>query len=73
MKEVRKSFPEKGIPATELFSEMQDIKSKDASWKEGRIFGYVFHPGEETAAVAAKAHQLFGSENALNSSLFKSI
>lgn len=73
MKEVRKSFPEKGIPATELITEMQQIKSKDASWKEGRIFGYVFHPGEETAAVAGKAHQLFGSENALNSSLFKSI
>lgn len=73
MKEVRKSFPEKGIPASELISEMQEIKSKDASWEEGRIFGYVFHPGEETAAVAGKAHQLFGSENALNSSLFKSI
>ncbi len=73
MKEARKSFPEKGIPATELITEMQEIKSKDASWKEGRIFGYVFHPGEETAAVAGKAYQLFGSENALNSSLFKSI
>ena len=73
MKEVRKSFPDKGIPAKELISEMQEIKSKDASWEEGRIFGYVFYPGEETAAVAEKAYLLFGSENALNSSLFKSI
>lgn len=73
MKAVRKSLPEKGISAPELINEMQGIKSKDASWEEGRIFGYVFHPGKETAGVAGQAYQLFGSENALNSSLFKSL
>lgn len=73
MKEVRKSIPEAGIPSPDLIAEMQDIKSSDASWQEGRMFGYVFHPGEETAGVAARAHQLFGSENALNQSLFKSL
>lgn len=73
MKEVRKSFPGSGIPAKELIAELQEIKFMDASWEDGRMFGYVFHPGEETAGVAARAYQLFGSENALNSSLFKSI
>ena len=52
---------------------MQEIKSADASWEEGRIFGYVYHPGEETARVAEEAYRMFGTENALNSSLFKSL
>ena len=73
MKAIRKSLPEIGISAPELLTKMQEIKSKDASWEEGRIFGYVFHPGEETASVAGEAYRLFGSENVLNSSLFKSL
>jgi len=73
MKAAIRSLPVKGISAPELIAEMQEIKSRDASWEEGRIFGYVFHPGEETARVAGEAYRLFGSKNALNSSLFKSL
>jgi hypothetical protein len=52
MKSAIRSLPEKGISSPELIIEMQGIKSKDASWEEGRIFGYVFHPGEKGVATA---------------------
>lgn len=73
MKTIRKSFPEKGLEASVLLPEMQMIKSKDAVWRNGRMFGYIYYPEDETARVAEEAFRLFSSENALNPSLFTSL
>ena len=73
MKTSRKSIPESGVQASQLIPEMQKIKSADASWEEGRMFGYVYYPGEESARIAEEAYRMFGTENALNPSLFTSL
>lgn len=73
MKPCSKPFPETGTEASLLMAEMQRIKRSDASWREGKIFGYVYHPGEEAAGVAEEAYRMFWSENALNPSLFSSL
>jgi sphinganine-1-phosphate aldolase len=73
MKKILKLFPEKGQDGDSLLNEMRLIKESDSSWRNGKIFGYVFHPGDEDARVVEEAHHLFCCENALNSSLFGSL
>jgi glutamate/tyrosine decarboxylase-like PLP-dependent enzyme len=73
MKTIRKSFPEKGTEASALLPEMRTIKTKDVDWKNGRMFGYIYYPGDEAAHVVEEAYQMFCSENALNPSLFVSL
>jgi hypothetical protein len=70
MKKNIKSFPEKGQDSSSLLTEMMSAKESDLSWKNGKMFGYVFYPGDEEAAILEKVHHLFCSDNALNSSLF---
>lgn len=54
-------------------SEMTEIKSRDAVWRNGRLFGYIYHPGVKESRVIEKAYQMFFYENALNPSLFNSL
>ena len=73
MKTTRKLLPEKGLEAADLIAEMQEIKSGDAIWRNGKMFGYIYYPGDEEAIVIEKAFQMFCTENALNPSLFGSL
>jgi sphinganine-1-phosphate aldolase len=73
MKTIRKSLPEKGLAASDLISEMKTAKSADASWRNGKMFGYIYHPGDEEARVLEETYAMFCCENALNPSLFSSL
>jgi sphinganine-1-phosphate aldolase len=73
MKATEKLFPETGQDATSLLSEMKAVKEKDASWKNGKMLGYIYYPGEETAKVLQEVYQIFSCDNALNPSLFTSL
>ena len=73
MKTIRKSFPETGLEASALHKEMQMTKSKDAAWREGKVFGYIYYKDDEAAKVAEEAYRLFCCENSLNPSLFVSL
>jgi glutamate/tyrosine decarboxylase-like PLP-dependent enzyme len=73
MKNIRMSFPEKGTGASVLLSEMKAIKTKDVAWRDGRMFGYIFYPGDDAARAVEEAYRMFCCENALNPSLFVSL
>jgi sphinganine-1-phosphate aldolase len=73
MKTLIKSFPGKGQSASSLISEMKIIKDNDASWRNGKVFGYIYYPGDEEARVLDEAYRMFSYENALNPSLFMSL
>jgi glutamate/tyrosine decarboxylase-like PLP-dependent enzyme len=73
MKKIVKLFPEKGQDSASLLAEMKSVKESDSSWQDGKMFGYVFYPGDEEATVLEEVHHLFCSDNALNSSLFGSL
>ncbi len=38
-------FPQNGLDGDEIISRLKELKSNDASWRNGRMFGYVYHPG----------------------------
>ncbi len=73
MKVSRKLFPEKGTDGFDLITEMKTIKTRDVAWRKGKMFGYIYYPGDKTAHVVEEAYQMFSSENALNPSLFISL
>jgi glutamate/tyrosine decarboxylase-like PLP-dependent enzyme len=66
-------FPESGLPAINIMSDLKTLKSKDASWRNGRMFGYIYHAGSRESKIIEQAYHLFCNENALNPSLFSSL
>ncbi len=66
-------FPDKGLDADTMIAELKGHRSDDASWRNGRMFGYIYHPGNREAKAIEQAYQLFFNENALNPSLFSSL
>ncbi|NOY90510.1 MAG: aspartate aminotransferase family protein [Deltaproteobacteria bacterium] len=66
-------IPEKGASEEELFAAMQDFRSGDLPWRDGRVFGYTFDGGQEVEKVAKRAFTEFLSENALDPTVFPSL
>ncbi|MBI9075226.1 MAG: aspartate aminotransferase family protein [Desulfatibacillum sp.] len=66
-------LPEHGMPADKVFAALEDFRKNDVKWKEGRVFGYVFDPGEKVREVAQKAYTSFLSENGLDFTVFQSL
>jgi sphinganine-1-phosphate aldolase len=73
MNKSRIEFPEKGLDADIILSRLKELKSNDASWRDGRMFGYVYHPGPKEERLIEQAYQMFFADNALNPSLFSSL
>jgi len=69
----KRKFPIQGQGIEDLYSEILNTKNKDASWQTGKMFGFVYHPGDKIAEFVKKVHDLYFFENALNPSLFPSI
>ena len=66
-------FPEKGLDSDNIISQLNELRSTDASWRNGRMFGYIYHPGGRESKAIEQAYRLFSHENALNPSLFSSL
>jgi glutamate/tyrosine decarboxylase-like PLP-dependent enzyme len=66
-------FPETGLNADTVLSEIASLKEKDVGRKDGRMFGYIYHPGGRESKAIIQAYRLFCHENALNPSLFSSL
>jgi len=66
-------FPGTGISGDEVISKLKSLKMNDTPWRNGRMFGYVYHPGDRESKVIEQAYHMFCNENALNLSLFSSL
>lgn len=66
-------LPAAGIGADAVISRLRELKAADAPWRNGRMFGYIYHPGDREAKVIEQAYHMFCHENALNPSLFSSL
>jgi len=67
------SIPQRGLTEEEIFSRLDAFRAKDLDWRSGRVFGYVFDPGEEIMRVGKKAYSLFLTENGLDFTAFPSL
>ena len=73
MGEHKKEFPSQGVGFQDVLSSIQKRKGKDVKWDSGKMFGFVYHPGDDVARLVEQIYQLYFYENALNPILFPSI
>ncbi|HSJ88198.1 MAG TPA: aspartate aminotransferase family protein [Anaerolineales bacterium] len=66
-------IPEKGLSKEEILSTLQAFKSRDLDWKAGKVWCYVYNPGEDPAEVTREAYMSFLTENGLDPSVFPSM
>jgi sphinganine-1-phosphate aldolase len=59
-------LPEHGLAADDILAEMEEMTADDKDFAGGRVFGLVFHAGEDVEDVARRAHDRFLWYNALN-------
>jgi glutamate/tyrosine decarboxylase-like PLP-dependent enzyme len=66
-------LPEHGLPAEEIFAELEATTAGDKDFAAGRTFGLVYPAGQDVAEVARRAHDRFVWYNALNPDVLPSL
>jgi sphinganine-1-phosphate aldolase len=66
-------FPEKSMDKNSILQSMEQIRQNDQEWKTGKMFGFVFHPGDEAAKLMEQAFMDFVHLNRLNPTSFPSV
>ena len=66
-------IPQNGLSKEEVFAALQSYKAYDMDWKSGKVWAYVYNPGDETMQVITQAYNLFLTENGLDPSVFPSM
>jgi sphinganine-1-phosphate aldolase len=66
-------IPEKGLSKEEILGTLQAFKVRDMDWKAGKVWCYVYNPGDETTQVVREAYLSFLTENGLDPSVFPSV
>jgi glutamate/tyrosine decarboxylase-like PLP-dependent enzyme len=67
------SLPAQGRAADEVLAELESFKTDDKDFRNGRVFGLVFHVDEALEEVLTKAHDSYLWYNALNPDAFPSL
>lgn len=66
-------LPASGLPRDEILDRLDEMKSNDVRWRDGRAFTLAYHAGDDVVAVAEEAYRRFSTENALNTDAFPSL
>ena len=66
-------IPQQGLSKEEILSTLQAFKSRDMDWRAGKVWCYVYNPGEDPAEVTREAYLSFLTENGLDPSVFPSM
>jgi glutamate/tyrosine decarboxylase-like PLP-dependent enzyme len=67
------NIPQHGLSKEEILNTLQAFKSRDMDWKAGKVWCYVYSPGEDPAEVTREAYLSFLSENGLDPTVFPSL
>ena len=68
-----KPLPAKGIPAPQVFDELESLRADDVDWRNGKVFSLAYYAGPQAIAVAEDAYRRFSGENALSTDAFPSL
>lgn len=66
-------IPQTGLSKQEILATLNAFKSRDMDWKAGKVWCYVYNPGEDPAEVTREAYLSFLTENGLDPSVFPSM
>src|SRR5215211_3157958 len=66
-------IPQQGLSKEEILATLQAFKGRDMDWKAGKVWCYVYHPGEDPAEVTREAYLSYLTENGLDPTVFPSL
>ena len=66
-------IPDSGMGKQDILETLERYKQKDLDWKAGRVFGYIYDPGQEVTDLIHQAYTAYLSENALDPLSFPSL
>lgn len=66
-------MPVKGKSPEEILSHIREMKSGDSRWDNGRMFAFVYSPGQEAAGLMQEISNLYFFDNALSPAHFPSL
>ncbi len=66
-------IPEKGLAKEQVLGTLRAFKSRDMDWKAGKVWCYVYNPGDEPNEVIKEAYLSFLTENGLDPTVFPSM
>ena len=67
------NIPQQGLSKEEILNTLQAFKARDMDWKAGKVWCYVYNPGEDPAEVTREAYFAYLNENGLDPSVFPSL
>ncbi len=67
------TIPEKGSSRETVLSNLKSMKSGDADWHSGQLFGLIYEAGEKVEKLVREAASLFMIENGLSPLTFPSL
>ena len=67
------SIPNVGWPSAQVFEALEEMRTRDISWRQGRAFSLAYYAGDEAINVAEEAYRRFSGENALSTDAFPSL
>jgi len=70
---VSERLPRQGVAKRDVLASLEAMRSGDVDWRSGRCFSLVYDGGADVRDVARAAHDLYLSENALNTNAFPSL
>ncbi|HEY74680.1 MAG TPA: aspartate aminotransferase family protein [Thermoflexia bacterium] len=66
-------IPREGRSKEEILAALQKMRAHDLDWRSGRVWAYVYNPGDEVREVVDQAYLMYLSENALDPTVFPSL
>ncbi len=67
------NIPQQGLSKEEILNTLRGFKARDMDWRAGKVWCYVYNPGEDPADVTREAYLSFLSENGLDPTVFPSL
>ncbi len=66
-------IPAKGRSPEEIFAYLKIAKTHDVKWDTGRIYAYVYDPGQDVMEIGKQAYMAYLVENGLDPTAFPSL
>lgn len=67
------AIPQQGRNPEDILNDLRSLKKNDIQWRNGRLFSYIYHPGNEGEALLKAAYSEYLTENGIDPTSFPSL
>lgn len=67
------AIPQQGRKPQDILNDLRALKKDDIQWRNGRLFSYIYHPGDEGEALLKSAYSEYLTENGIDPTSFPSL